>query len=100
MGEIVRHTFCSQCSKKHMAPRPVPGSTAHTSRHTGVLYLLLGDRYCFMRISFLLERRVSSSDAGFSFLESCIRHDAPSEILPSAVPCITRTVASAHRWSP
>ena len=65
-----------------------------------MLYLLLGERYCFMRISFLLQRRVSSRDAGFSFLESCTRHNPSSVSLPPAVPRITYTVAAAHGWCP
>ena len=56
-----------------------------------MLYLLLGDRYCFMRISFLLERRVSSSDAGFSFLDSCIKNDAPFE-----TPTLSSTTRHIH----
>ena len=38
---------------------------------SGRLHLLLGLRYCFMRSSFVEHRMVSSSDAGFSFLDSC-----------------------------
>ena len=62
-----------------------------------MLYLLLGDRYCFMRISFLLDRRVSSSDACFSFLDSCIKYDAPFET--PTVSSITRhTYCGVCTW--
>jgi len=39
---------------------------------SGRLYLVLGLRYCFMRSSFVEHKIVSSNDAGFSFLDSCM----------------------------